>query len=448
MSISDAMDEMPKTAIPGGTRKSPHRSSVEEELNSLVSPCKRLKLGPPLFCSTLLQTPAEKSANDGCVRGSSDPLCCSTPLPINASKKPCHNVRETGVGEEDTDIAQDTNINCEKTQCASELLTRNWECTENSVEAEHEQEADADRDYLKNLTTNENNQEPESGCNAADKIGGTENYFSDKLQDEWKNESEAVALDDTNNVGFKDSGVCFQDSLKENELSLQKPTTVNDSECRGLRIRNPNITREEKQIKRNFVIDTQMSKENFINEDHLPNPKFKKKKVNKFIEYTGPGFTTTVKVTGQKNRDNQIGQDIKTCMLQEYNGPGLTSVPEGKVVEMAMDYNSVKENSNTLSKKIPRGNGIFVDNVPVQESAKATVYQVLKNYNIETNTSSQTESEQTSGSTLRQFNSGSSSALKPDEVYPSLTDMCSKGENNSGMEKKVNHKVLQSQGNY
>ena len=427
------------------------RNTVDAELNSLVSPCKKLKLGPPLLCSTLLQTPDAKASGVKPVRSSSAPLCCSTPLPVQITKKSATESRESGVGAlkavEEKNISRGSDV-------------RNGEHTEVSAEGETVKPV-AGTDDLNDLDINDTLKETESDCNDEPKQTdavkcGTEKDFSDHLIDAWNIRAEANGFIETDkeknqrlegSLEFKDSGVCFQESVREST------SVIKINNCKGLSIRDPNIIREvEKPVNRNIVLDTYMSKENFINEDHLPVPKTTRTKVKKFIEYSGPGFTTTFNSeqagAGKESKSND--DDIRTCKLQEYSGPGLTSLPEGKAAEFASNPNVAKD-CNMLASKIPKGQGIFVDNIPVQESAKATIYQVLKDYNMMSNTSSQSGSEQqTSGSTLRQFTSGSSSTLKPDEAYPSWTsskgDNSTKGDKNSATEKTVNHKVLQCQG--
>ena len=430
----------------------------EPDLNSLVSPCKKLKLGPPLLCSTLLQTPDAKPLSRKTVKNSSAPLCCSTPLPAHTNKT---NVRNSGVGAvdegeplEDRTVCGDSDKNSEPAEIP-ELLRE----TEKSVDTNTNDPNDSDlNDTLKETNSNSNCEQGNTDIEAC-KIGKD---FSEHLLDTWNLKAEAngfIEADKEKNqrlegsLEFQDSGVCFQESIKENEPA----SVVKVTSCKGLSVRDPNIIREvEKPVNRNVIIDTYMAKENIIiNEDHLPVPKATRKKVKKFIEYTGPGFTATLKPEDlAPTTEDTISKDndIRTCMLQEYRGPGLTSHPAGKVIDSTEKPCAVDDCNNMFASKIPKGPGIFIDNIPVQESAKATVFQVLKDYNRMTNTSSQSVSEQqTSGSTLRQFSSASSSALKPDEAYPSWTSSKgenngSKGDNNSSTEKTVSHKVLQCQG--
>ena len=444
----------------------------DTDLNSLVSPCKKLKLGPPQLCSTFVHTPvATKSRSSGPVRHSSDPLCCSTPIPGHNSKK-SDRVRHSGAGNDDTIVASETMINSNGhavEPCLS--LDSDNKNIDIKTGSSRQSENSATNQTVDAVAISNNQCESESAC--VQQVSGGNSDIKTGLNIEVKDEvdtrQEAEDLDETitlhdelklgGGIELKDSGVCFQDSIKENELSEIKSTSLMSiGKCKGLSVRDPNIIREaDKPSDRNIVIDTYMLKENIIiNEDHLPNPKTKRGKrkketVGKFIEYSGPGFTTSIKPGLQEKLETNIDTkegDLKTCVLQEYGGPGLTSIPEGKALESASNSNSEKDSANMLCTKVPKGQGIFVDNVPVKESAKATVFEILKNFNMATNTSSQSESEQqTSGSTLRHFSTGSGcSALKPDEIYPSLSTCSSKGDNNST--EKNSHKCLQSQGRY
>ena len=441
----------------------------DTDLNSLVSPCKKLKLGPPQFCSTFAHTPTAKSSSSGPVRHSSVPLCCSTPIPGHNSKK-SDGKRHSGEGNDDTIVGSETIVNSnghDAEPCLS--LVSDDKAIKIKTESCRQSKNSATNKAAEAVNICDNLCESESTCSCSRQVcEGTsvvKTGVNPEVKDEIDTRKEAEDLDETLKdelklegcVELKDSGVCFQDSIKEVELSdIKSVSLMSINKCKGLSVRDPNIIREaDKPQDRNLVIDTYMLKENIIiNEDHLPNPKTKRGKrkketVGKFIEYSGPGFTTSVKPELQEKQETKIdtkGGDLKTCVLQEYGGAGLTSAPKGKVAEPASNcINSEKESANMLCTKVPKGPGIIVDNVPVKESAKATVFEILKNFNMATNTSSQSESEQqTSGSTLQQFSTGSGSALKPDEVYPSLSS--SKGDNKST--EKNSHKCLQSQGRF
>ena len=430
----------------------------DTDLNSLVSPCKKLKLGPPQFCSTFAHTPTAKPTTSGPVRHSSVPLCCSTPIPGHDLKK-SDGKRHSGEGSDDTIVDSETTVNSnghDVDPCGTAVS----EDKTVNVKAESSEQLESSTTNIATGAVNKHH-ETERLCkgNSDAKTG-----LSHDVKDEIDSRKETEDLDDTLTLndelkreGFvelKDSGICFQDSVKDTEISAIKSVSfMSINKCKGLSIRDPNIIREvDKPQDRNVVIDTYMLKENIIiNEDHLPNPKTKrgkrkKESGGKFIEYSGPGFTTSVKPGLQEKQETKIDTqegDLKTCVLQEYGGAGLTSAPKGTVHAPTLKNNSEKDSANMLCSKVPKGQGIFLDNVPVKESAKATVFEILKNFNMATNTSSQSESDQqTSGSTLQQFSTGSGSALKPDEVYPSLSS--SKGDSNST--EKINHKCLQSQG--
>ena len=412
--LSETMDE-DSVPSPGDSPDAPDYLGVaavdNTDLNSLVSPCKKLKLGPPQFCSTFAHTPTSKSSSSGPVRHSSVPLCCSTPIPGHDSKK-SDNKRHSGEGNDDTVVGSETIINSnghDVEPCLSHVSDVEGIKIKTEICRQSENSATnkaTDADYVC-----DNLRESESAC--SQQVCGGKSDINTGLDTEVKDDigtrKEIEDLDETITckdelklegcVELKDSGVCFQDSIKEVEVSeIKSVSLMSVNKCKGLSVRDPNIIREaDKPQDRNVVIDTYMLKENIIiNEDHLPNPKTKRGKRKKetggkFIEYCGPGFTTSVKPELQENTGTEIDSkegDLKTCVLQEYGGPGLTSVPKGKVLEPASNCNTEKESANMLCTKVPKGPGIFVDNVPVKESAKATVFEILKNFNMATNTSS------------------------------------------------------------